>query len=171
MFEGGFGVREIGTDTKPDADTLYLIASNTKALTTLMLAKLLDEGTLMWDTPVTSLLPSFTLGDPAVTSRVLVKHLICACTGLPRQDVEWFFQYEGVTAEGAPRTLATIKPASKFGEMYQYSNLLAAAAGRSSRRRPDWLPQRHDLVAGPWCRRGHPHQRRSGMGVPRNVPP
>lgn len=129
VFEGGFGVREIGTDTKPDAETLYIIASNTKALTALMLAKLLDEGKLMWDTPVTSLLPSFKLGDPAVTSRVLVKHLICACTGLPRQDFEWFFQYEGVTAEGVLRTLATIKPTSKFGEMYQYSNLLAAAAG------------------------------------------
>jgi CubicO group peptidase (beta-lactamase class C family) len=89
VFEGGFGVREIGTDTTPDADTLYIIASNTKALTTLMLAKLLDEGKLMWDTPVTSLLPSFKLGDPDITSRVLVKHLICACTGLPRQDYEW----------------------------------------------------------------------------------
>lgn len=84
VFEGGFGVREIGTDTEPDADTLYIIASNTKALTTLMLAKLLDEGKLTWDTPVTSLLPSFKLGDPDITSRVLVKHLICACTGLPQ---------------------------------------------------------------------------------------
>ena len=40
VFEGGFGVREIGSAAKPDADTLYIIASNTKALTTLMLAKL-----------------------------------------------------------------------------------------------------------------------------------
>ena len=56
---------------------------------------------MTWDTPVTTLLPSFKLGDADTTSRVLVKHLICACTGLPRQDFEWLFQYKGVTAEDA----------------------------------------------------------------------
>ena len=53
VFAGGFGVRDLGTATKPDADTLYIVASNTKALTTLMLAKLVDEGKLTWETPVT----------------------------------------------------------------------------------------------------------------------
>ena len=129
VFAGGFGVRNIGADAKPDADTLYIIASNTKALTTLMLAKLVDEGKLTWQSAATSLLPSFKLGDPDTTSRVQVKHLICACTGLPRQDYEWLFQYEGVTPEGALKTLATMQPTSKFGEMFQYSNSLAAAAG------------------------------------------
>ena len=129
VFADGFGEREIGTGIKPDADTLYIIASNTKALTTLMLAKLLDEKKLTWETPVTKLLPSFKLGDADTTSRVLVKHLICACTGLPRQDFEWLFQYQDVTAEGALKTLATMQPTSKFGELFQYSNPLAAAAG------------------------------------------
>lgn len=128
VFAGGFGVRELG-GAKPDADTLYMIASNTKALTTLMLAKLVDEHKMTWDTPVTSLLPSFKLGDADTTSRVLVRHLICACTGLPRQDLEWLFQFEGVTPEGALGLLATVQPTSKFGEMFQYSNLLAGAAG------------------------------------------
>ena len=128
-FAGGFGARELGGTTKPDADTLFIIASNTKAMTTLMLATLVDEGKLTWETPVTSLLPSFKLGDADTTRRVLVKHLICACTGLPRQDYEWLFQYQGVTPESALKTLATIQPTSKFGEMFQYSNSLAAAAG------------------------------------------
>jgi CubicO group peptidase (beta-lactamase class C family) len=129
VFAGGFGVREIGNAAKPDAETLYSIASNTKALTTLMLAKLLAEGKLTWETPVTSLLPSFKLGDEEVTSRVLVKHLICACTGLPRQDYEWLFEFKGMTPDGALKTLGTMKPTSKFGEMFQYSNPLAGAAG------------------------------------------
>jgi CubicO group peptidase (beta-lactamase class C family) len=129
VFAGGFGVREIGNAAKPDGETLYNIASNTKALTTLMLAKLLDEGKLTWDTPVTRLLPSFKLGDADTTSRVLVKHLICACTGLPRQDYEWIFEFKNVTPDGALKILGTMKPTSKFGEMFQYSNPLAAAAG------------------------------------------
>ena len=129
VFEGGFGVRDINSAAKPDGNTLYIIASNTKALTTLMLAKLVDEKKLTWETPVTTLLPSFKLGNADTTSRVLVKHLICACTGLPRQDYEWLFQYEGVTPDGALKTLSTVQPTSKFGEMFQYSNLLAGAAG------------------------------------------
>ncbi|MGO9829779.1 MAG: serine hydrolase domain-containing protein [Myxococcaceae bacterium] len=125
----GYGVRELGKKGKPDGDTLFMIASNTKALTTLMLAKLVEEKKLTWDTPVTELLPNFRLGNADTTRQVRVKHLICACTGLPRQDLEWLFQFEGVTPDGAMATLATVQPTSKFGEMFQYSNLLAGAGG------------------------------------------
>lgn len=129
VFADGFGVRELGKPEKPDANTLFMIASNTKQLTTLMLAKLVDAKRFDWETPVTSLLPSFKLGDAATTRQVLVKHLICACTGVPRQDLEWVFKFKNATPESALRTLGTMQPTSKFGEMFQYSNPMAAAAG------------------------------------------
>lgn len=129
IFAGGFGIREVGKKATVDADTKYLIASNTKAMTTLMLAKLVDEKKFTWETKATSLLPTFKLGDADTTDRVLVKHLICACTGLPRQDLEWLFQFGGETPDSAMRTLGTMQPTSKFGELFQYSNPLAAAAG------------------------------------------
>ena len=129
VFADGFGVRELGKADKPDADTLFMIASNTKPLTTLMLAKLVDEKKLTWDTRVTKLLPSFKLGNPETTNDVLVKHLICACTGMPRQDLEWIFEFKGLTAEGAMKMLGGMAPTSPFGEMFQYSNPLAAAGG------------------------------------------
>ena len=129
VYSGGVGVRELGGTAKVDGDTLYMIASNTKGLTTLLLAKLVDAGKITWKTPATQLLPQFKLGNADTTKRVLVEHLICACTGLPRQDMEWLFQFKGVTPEGALATLATVQPTSKFGEMFQYSNLLAGAAG------------------------------------------
>ncbi len=129
VFAEGFGVRELGKPDKPDANTLFMVASNTKALTTLMLAKLVEQGEFGWETPVTSLLPSFALGDPETTRQVLVKHLICACTGLPRQDLEWLFEFEDASAATSLATLATMQPTSEFGEMFQYSNPMAAAAG------------------------------------------
>lgn len=129
VFADGFGSRELGKPGKPDADTLFMIASNTKALTTLLLARLVDSRRLTWDTPVTRLMPSFKLGDEATTSSVLVKHLICACTGLPRQDLEWLMEFKGATPASSLKLLGTMQPTSKFGEMFQYSNLLAAAAG------------------------------------------
>ena len=129
VFAGGFGVKELGGTEKPDGDTLFMIASNTKAMTTLLLAKLVDEHRITWDTPVTKLLPSFKLGDAEVTRSVLVKHLICACTGMPRQDLEWIFDYGKMTPESTIALLGTMQPTSKFGELFQYSNLMAAAAG------------------------------------------
>lgn len=129
VFADGFGVRVLGTPEKPDANTVFVVASNTKALTTLMLGRLVDANRFGWETPVTSLLPSFRLGDAATTGQVHVKHLICACTGLPRQDFEWLFEFKNATAESALKSLGTMQPTSKFGEMFQYSNPMAPAAG------------------------------------------
>ncbi len=129
IFADGYGVKDLGKPTKVDGDSDFMIASNTKALTTLLLAKLVAEKKLTWDTPVTSVLPSFKLGDAETTRKVNIRQLICACTGLPRQDLEWLFQFQGVTPEGAMGTLATMQPTTKFGEMFQYSNPMAGAAG------------------------------------------
>jgi CubicO group peptidase (beta-lactamase class C family) len=129
VFAGGFGVKDLGGTEKPDGDTLFMIASNTKAMTTLLLAKLVDQHRITWDTPVTSVFPSFRLGDAETTRSVLVKHLICACTGMPRQDLEWIFDYGKMTPESSVALLGTMQPTSKFGELFQYSNLMAAAAG------------------------------------------
>ena len=129
VFEGGFGVRELGKPEPVDANTRFMIASNTKALTTLLLAKLVDEGKTTWDAPVTRLDPEFRLGDADTTRQVLLRHLVCACTGLPRQDFELMFEFAHATPRSELELLATIQPTSRFGEMFQYSNSLAAAAG------------------------------------------
>jgi len=129
VFADGFGLKELGGTEKPTGDTLFMVASNTKAMTTLLLAKLVDEHRMSWQTPVTTLLPSFKLGNADTTRSVLVKHLICACTGMPRQDLEWIFAYGNRTPESSLALLGTMQPTSKFGELFQYSNLMAAAAG------------------------------------------
>jgi CubicO group peptidase (beta-lactamase class C family) len=129
VWAGGLGVKEIGKPDPVDADTLFIAASNTKALTTLLLAELVDEGKMRWDQPVTELFPDFRLGDEATTKQVQVQHLICACTGMPRQDLEWLFEYRAETPNTAVKLLGTMQPTSRFGEVFQYSNLMAAAAG------------------------------------------
>lgn len=129
VWAGGLGVKELGKPAPVDADTLFIAASNTKALTTLLLAELVDEGKLRWDEPVTEAFPSFKLGNEATTKQVLVRHLVCACTGMPRQDLEWLLQYKNETPTSALKLLGTMQPTSHFGEVFQYSNLMAAAAG------------------------------------------
>jgi CubicO group peptidase (beta-lactamase class C family) len=130
VYEGGLGVREQGKPAPVDAHTLFMIASNTKSMSTLLLAQLVDEGKLSWDQPVTQVYPSFRLGSAETTKKVLVRHLVCACTGLPREDMEWIFNTSLTTpASTTFDQLAKTEPTSGFGEVFQYNNLMASAAG------------------------------------------
>ena len=129
VYQGGFGVRELGKPERVDENTVFMAASNTKGMTTLLLSELVDEGKLKWDERVVDVYPNFKLGDPETTKKVLVKNLICACTGLPRQDLEWLFEFKNATPASELALLGTMQPTSKFGEVFQYSNLMAAAAG------------------------------------------
>jgi CubicO group peptidase (beta-lactamase class C family) len=129
VWEGGLGVRELGKPEPVDANTLFLAASNTKGMTTLLISRLVDQKKVRWDEPVVQAYPSFRLADPEVTRQVEFKQLICACTGLPRQDLEFIFEFAGATASSTFDLLSKVKPTSGFGEVFQYSNLMASAAG------------------------------------------
>ncbi len=100
VYEGGIGVRELGKPTPVDAHTLFMVASNTKGMSTLLLAQLVDQGKLRWDQPVTEVYPQFRLGSAETTRKVLIRHLVCACTGLPRKDFEWIFNTRPHDARG-----------------------------------------------------------------------
>lgn len=128
-YEGGLGVRELGKPDPIDAHTLFLAASNTKALTTLLLAELVDENKIRWDEPVIDVYPSFKIGDEKTTKTLQIKHLVCACTGMPRQDLEWVFGSRNQTPKHMLEILSGMQPTSQFGDIFQYSNLLAASAG------------------------------------------
>ena len=129
VYEGGLGVRELGKPTPVDAHTLFMAASNTKGMTTLLLARLVDVQKLQWNQPVIQVYPDFKLGDANTTRQVEVKHLVCACTGLPRQDLEWIFRFKSYTPASTFTLLSGMQPTSRFGEVFQYSNLMASAAG------------------------------------------
>jgi len=130
VYEGGTGLREMGKAAPVDAHTLFMIASNTKSMSTLLLAELVDEGKLRWDERVTEAYPPFRLGSDATTRQVLLRHLVCACTGLPRKDFEWLFTTTAQTpATDTFAQLAATEPTSAFGDVFQYNNLMASAAG------------------------------------------
>ena len=130
VWEGGLGVRSLDTKVPVDAHTAFMIASNTKSMATMLLADLADQGKIEWTTPVTKVYPAFRLGDDATTAATQIRHLVCACTGLPRKDLEWLFASTAATPPSDTfRQLGATQPTSKFGEAFQYNNLMASAAG------------------------------------------
>ncbi|MXO50906.1 serine hydrolase [Erythrobacter gaetbuli] len=130
VWEGGLGLTEQGGTQKVDENTSFMVASNTKGMATLLLSTLVDEGKLAWDQKVTEVYPEFRLGSDATTDSVRVEHLICACTGLPRKDMQWVMNTSAKTpASDTFAQLALTEPTSGFGEVFQYNNLMASAAG------------------------------------------
>ena len=130
VWEGGLGVTTRGGAEKIDENTSFMVASNTKGMATLLLSTLVDDGALQWDQKVTEVYPEFRLGSEETTSQVLVEHLICACTGLPRKDMQFMFNTSpATTASDTFVQLAATEPTSGFGEVFQYNNLMASAAG------------------------------------------
>jgi CubicO group peptidase (beta-lactamase class C family) len=137
VFEKGFGARALGGKEKVTPSTLFMIGSITKSMTTFLQATLVDEGKMRWDTPVTQLLPDFALADPEVTKRLVMWHTSCACTGMPRQDLEFIFEFDNVTPEQRIASMRAMKPTTAFGETFQYSNLMVAAGGYAAARALD----------------------------------
>jgi CubicO group peptidase (beta-lactamase class C family) len=129
VLEKGYGVRELGKKEPVTPNTLFRIASMSKPLTSLMMASLVDEGKFGWDTPATQIYPAFAVGDAELTKRMTMKTILCACTGIPYDNVGTVFEWAGVTPETALSRLKDVKPTTGFGETFQYSNAMIAAGG------------------------------------------
>jgi len=129
VFEQGFGTGQVNDEQPVGPATLFLIGSTTKSLTTLMMARLVDDRRLEWNQPVTDLYPGFALGDSAMTRQLELRHTVCACTGLPRQDMEFLFEFGGNSPEATVESMRTMKPTTGFGETFQYSNTMVSTGG------------------------------------------
>jgi CubicO group peptidase (beta-lactamase class C family) len=125
----GFGVKELGGTRPVTPDTLLMIGSITKPMTTMLAATLVDDGHLSWNTRLVDVVPQFAAGDRAMTERLTVRDAFCNCSGLPGRDLERYFKTGKLTPEETMTALAGVAPVASFGEQFIYNNLLVAAGG------------------------------------------
>lgn len=129
-FAKGYGTREFGKASPVDENTLFAIASNSKAFTTAALAILVDEKKIAWDDKVSKYLPDFQMYDPWVTSELTVRDLVTHRVGLDTfsGDLLWYettYKPDEILAR-----LKHLKPVSSFRSRYGYQNLMFIAAGK-----------------------------------------
>jgi CubicO group peptidase (beta-lactamase class C family) len=112
-------------------DTLFKIASNSKAMTTGVLARLVDAGKLRWTDPVVKHLPDFRMYDPWVTREMQVRDLLIHNSGLRSGagDLMLWPEPNLFTRADVIAGLAHLKPVSSFRSRYDYDNLLYIVAG------------------------------------------
>jgi len=131
IFAKGYGVRKLGESAPVTADTMFGIASHTKAFTAAALAILVDEGKLKWDDRVVDHLRDFQLDDPYVTRELTIRDLLChRCgLGLGAGDL-MFFPPTEISREEIVKRLRYVKPESSFRSKYAYNNNMYLVAGR-----------------------------------------
>src|SRR5450432_2018595 len=78
----GYGVRSLNTMKKVDENTLFGIASNSKAFTVAALGILIDEKKITWDDKVTDYIPEFRMYNPYVTEEFTIRDLLTHRSGL-----------------------------------------------------------------------------------------
>jgi CubicO group peptidase (beta-lactamase class C family) len=83
VYAKGFGVRDVKTGEKVDADTVFQLASVSKPISATVVAHQVGVNALGWDTPIVSKLPWFALSDPVVTQMVSVGDMFAHRSGLP----------------------------------------------------------------------------------------
>lgn len=125
----GYGVRELGKPEPVDQDTLFAIASNSKAFTADALAILVDEGKLKWDDPVRKHLPWLQLSDPLASQDLRVRDLLCHRSGLGTFSGDLLWWGTPYSAREVLERSVHLKPVTPFRSNYGYSNLMFLAAG------------------------------------------
>lgn len=127
----GYGVRSLNTKQKVDENTLFGIASNSKAFTVAALAMMVDEKKLKWDDKVIDYIPEFRLYNPYVTEEFTIRDLLThrSGLGLGAGDLMFWPDSSNFTKADMIHNLRYLKQASSFRTKYDYDNNLYVVAG------------------------------------------
>lgn len=127
----GYGLRSLGSPEKIDENTLFGIASNSKAFTAATLGILVDEGKLKWDDHVINYIPEFRMYNAYVTEEFTIRDLLThrSGLGLGAGDLMFWPGQNSFTMKDIIHNLRYLKPVSGFRTKYDYDNLLYMVAG------------------------------------------
>ena len=121
VYLEGFGVRELGRPELVNSDTVFQVASVSKAISSTIISSLVSDGTVKWDDPAVKYDPRFELSDPSVTPKVTIGDFFAHRSGLPGSagnDLELV----GYKQPAIMYRLRFPPPAYPFRDGYQYSN-------------------------------------------------
>jgi CubicO group peptidase (beta-lactamase class C family) len=133
------GVRKQGAAPKATVNDLFHLGSDTKAITALLIARLIEEGLLSYDLRLDRAFPELAKEMPAELKGVTLAHLLTHRAGLaanPKGGWARFFFKGSVRQqrEAAVREALLSKPQAEPGKKLVYSNVGYVVAGHLAER-------------------------------------
>ena len=89
IFKSTYGVKNYFTREEVDTNTIFSMASTTKAFIGMGLGILVDRDSISWNDKVVDHLPDFKLSDPYITNDARVKDLLTHNLGIGNEDRLW----------------------------------------------------------------------------------
>jgi CubicO group peptidase (beta-lactamase class C family) len=129
IFSKGYGIQSVDTKKKVNKETLFAVASNSKAFTSASLAILVDQGKVNWDDKVQQYLPWFELYDPYVSAEMTIRDLLCHRSGLKTFSGDLIWYGTNHSREEVVRRARHLEPVYGFRSHFGYSNILYLTAG------------------------------------------
>jgi len=123
------GVTNVNTGIPVTKDTIFLIGSITKVLTTTLVMQLVDQGAIDLDQSVRHYLPTFALADPESTERVTVRHLLTHTSGIAGDFLQDFGRGDDAVTRYV-ESLSTLPILHEVGKQFSYSNSGFMVAGK-----------------------------------------
>jgi CubicO group peptidase (beta-lactamase class C family) len=124
----------VGRHEPVTGDTLFQIASTSKAFTSTALAMLAAENKLSWDDPVRKHLDYFHLADMCADSQVTIRDIVSHRTGLSRHDELW--DNSPLTREDVVRRIGTSSSRSRSAAPISTRTSCSSPPARWSARPP-----------------------------------
>lgn len=121
VYLGGFGVREVGKPEPVDAETVFQLASLSKPISSTVVAALVSDGALTWDSRIADIDPGFQLFEAYPSEQVTVRDLLSHRSGLPG-DAGNHLEGLGYDRDTILERLRQVQPSSSFRSGYSYSN-------------------------------------------------
>jgi len=122
VFVKGYGFKELGKSDKVDENTIFAIASNTKAFTGTAIAMLESEGKLLLEDRITKYFPDFMLYDTLASKMVTLKDLLTHRIGLGTFEGDFITWGTTFTRSELINKLRYVKPSYGFRDGYGYCN-------------------------------------------------
>jgi CubicO group peptidase (beta-lactamase class C family) len=130
LYLAGRGLRERGKPERVTPDTVFPLASCSKAFTTTLMAMLADDGRFAWDDPVRKHLKDFHLADPLADGDVRLRDLVSHRTGVASHDLLWYRAAWG--QDEMIRRVGKLPLSKPFRTAMQYQSIMFTAAGRAA---------------------------------------
>jgi CubicO group peptidase (beta-lactamase class C family) len=128
----GFGYRDVDNQLPPDEDTIYTLASLTKAIMAAMIGILVDQKKLEWNTRLRDILPDFCRADNDPRNDVTITDLLSHRIGLPGYDNLWFLGNNRIVMkkEDAIPIFNYLPGIKDFRDSFVYNNFAYEILGR-----------------------------------------
>src|SRR6266404_1834690 len=121
VYAKGFGVGDTSTKVPIDADTVFQLASLSKSIGSTVVAELVGEGKITWDSKLSVLDPTFEMFDSWVTREIAIRDMYAHRSGLPAHAGDLLEDLDFTRAEILFR-LRYQHPDSSFRSHYAYTN-------------------------------------------------